>query len=36
VDPQHLSQSIVDRDAMVTEFLPQCLLGLGFVEVGKR
>jgi hypothetical protein len=28
MDPQRLGQSIVDRDAVVTEFLPQRLLGL--------
>jgi hypothetical protein len=36
VDPQHLSQSIVDRDNVVTEFLPQRLLVLGLVEMGRR
>jgi hypothetical protein len=36
VDPQCLSQRKVDRDFVVTKLLPQHLLGLGLVEVGRR
>jgi hypothetical protein len=36
VDPQRLIQRVVERGAMVTELLPQRLLGLGLVEVGRR
>jgi hypothetical protein len=36
VDPQRLGQRIVDRDAVVMELLPQRLLGLGLIEVGRR
>jgi hypothetical protein len=32
VDPQHLSQGIVDEGVVITELLPQRLLGLGLVE----
>jgi hypothetical protein len=36
VDPQCLGQCVVDRDAVVTKLLPQCLFILGLVEVGWR
>jgi hypothetical protein len=36
VDPQRLIQRIVERGVVVSEFLPQRLLGLGVVEVGWR
>jgi hypothetical protein len=36
VDPQRLIQRLVERGAVVAEFLPQCLLGLGIGEVGRR
>jgi hypothetical protein len=36
MDPQGLVQRIVERGAMVSKLLPQCLLGLGLVEVGRR
>jgi hypothetical protein len=36
VDPQRLVQRIVERGAVVSELLPQRLLGLGIVEVGRR
>jgi hypothetical protein len=36
VDLQCLGQHVVDREAMVTNFLPQCLFGLGLVEVDRR
>jgi hypothetical protein len=32
VDPQHLSQGVVDEGVVITELLPQRLLGLGLVE----
>jgi hypothetical protein len=35
VDPQRLVQCPVERGAVVAEFLPQRLLGLGFAEVGR-
>jgi hypothetical protein len=36
VDPQRLSQRIVNRGAVVPKVLPQCLLDLGLVEMGRR
>jgi hypothetical protein len=36
VDPQRLVQRPVERGAVVGEFLPQRLLGLGIGEVGWR
>jgi hypothetical protein len=36
VDPQRLVQHPVERGAVVTELLPQLLLGLGIGEVGQR
>jgi hypothetical protein len=36
VDPQRLIQRIVERGAVVLKFLPQRLLGLSLVEVGRR
>jgi hypothetical protein len=36
MDPQGLAQLVVERGPMVKKFLPQCLLGLGLVEVGRR
>jgi hypothetical protein len=36
VDPQRLVQRVVERDAVVAEFLPQRLLGSGLAEVGRR
>jgi hypothetical protein len=35
MDPQRLDQSVVDRDVMVTKFLPQRLIGPGLVEMGR-
>jgi hypothetical protein len=35
VDPQCLGQRIVNRGAMVPKLLPQRLLGLGLVEMGR-
>jgi hypothetical protein len=36
MDPQRLVQRIVERGAVVSEFLPQRLLGLGLVKVGRQ
>jgi hypothetical protein len=36
MDPQGLVQRIVERGAVVPKLLPQHLLGLGLVEVGRR
>jgi hypothetical protein len=36
MDPQHLVQRSFERGVVVTEFLPQCLLSLGFGEMGQR
>jgi hypothetical protein len=36
VDPDRLGQRIVNRGAMVLKLLPQRLLGLGFVEMGRQ
>jgi hypothetical protein len=36
VDSQRLVQRVVEQGAVVAELLPQRLLGLGFVEVGRR
>jgi hypothetical protein len=36
VDPQRLVQRIVERGIVVSKFLPQRLLGLGLVKVGRR
>jgi hypothetical protein len=36
MDPQCLSQRIVDRGVVVLKLLPQCLLSLGLVEMGWR
>jgi hypothetical protein len=36
VDPQRLVQRIVERGTMVMELLPQRLLGLGLIEVGRQ
>jgi hypothetical protein len=36
VDPQRLVQRVVERGTVVTELLPQHLLGLGLAEVGWR
>jgi hypothetical protein len=35
MDPQDLVQRIIERGAMVSKLLPQRLLGLGLVEVGR-
>jgi hypothetical protein len=35
VDPQHLVQRVVERGVVVSKLLPQCLLGLGIVQVGR-
>jgi hypothetical protein len=36
VDPQRLVQCVVDRGVVVSELLPQHLLGLDLVEVGQQ
>jgi hypothetical protein len=36
VDPQRLVQHVVDRGAVVSKLLPQCLLGLGFIKMSRR
>jgi hypothetical protein len=36
MDPQRLVQCVVERGAMVLKFLPQRLLGLGIIKVGRR
>jgi hypothetical protein len=36
VDPQRLVQRPVERGAVVAEFLPQRLLGLGIGKVGRQ
>jgi hypothetical protein len=36
VDPQRLVQRVVERGAVVSKFIPRCLLGLGLVKVGRR
>jgi hypothetical protein len=36
MDPQHLSQRIVNRGAMVSKLLLQRLLELGLIEMGRR
>jgi hypothetical protein len=36
MDPQRLIQRVVERGAVVAELLPQRLLGLGLIEVGRR
>jgi hypothetical protein len=36
VDPQRLVQHVVEQGTVVSKFLPQCLLGLGLIEVGRR
>jgi hypothetical protein len=36
MDPQCLLQHVVERGALVAELLPQRLLGLGLVKVGRR
>jgi hypothetical protein len=36
VDPQRLVQRVVERGIMVSKLLPQRLLGLGLVKVGRR
>jgi hypothetical protein len=36
MDPQGLVQRIVERAPVVLKLLPQRLLGLGLVEVGRR
>jgi hypothetical protein len=36
MDPQGLIQHVVERGPVVSKLLPQRLLGLGFVEVGRR
>jgi hypothetical protein len=36
MDPQCLVQRVVERGAVVSKFLPQRLLGLGLVKVGRR
>jgi hypothetical protein len=35
VDPQSLVQHVVERGTVVSKFLPQRLLGLGLVKVGR-
>jgi hypothetical protein len=36
MDPQGLAQCVVDRGTVVSKLLPQCLLGLGLVKMGRR
>jgi hypothetical protein len=36
MDLQRLGQRVVDRDVVVTKFLPQHLFGMGLVKVGRR
>jgi hypothetical protein len=36
MDPQGLVQHVVERGPMVSKLLPQRLLGLGLVEVGRQ
>jgi hypothetical protein len=36
VDPQRLVQRVFERGAVVSKLSPQCLLGLGIIEVGRR
>jgi hypothetical protein len=36
MDPQRLVQRVVERGVVVSKFLPQHLLGLGLVKVGRR
>jgi hypothetical protein len=36
MDPQGLVQRIVEQGPVVSKLLPQRLLGLGLVEVGRR
>jgi hypothetical protein len=36
VDPQRLVQRIVERGTVVSKLLPQPLLSLGIIEVGRR
>jgi hypothetical protein len=36
VNSQCLIQRIVERGAVVSEFLPQRLLGLGLIKMGQR
>jgi hypothetical protein len=36
VNPQCLVQCFIDRGIVVSKLLPQCLFGLGFIEVGRR
>jgi hypothetical protein len=36
MNPQCLVQRVVERGIVVSKFLPQCLLGLGLVKVGRR
>jgi hypothetical protein len=36
MDPQGLVQRIVERDVVVSKLLPQRLLGLGLIKVGRR
>jgi hypothetical protein len=36
VDPQRFVQRPVEQSVVVAKLLPQCLLGLGTGEVGRR
>jgi hypothetical protein len=36
MNPQRLVQRVVERGAVVSEFLLQRLLGLGLIKVGRR
>jgi hypothetical protein len=36
MDPKRLVQRPVERGDVAAKFLPQCLLVLGFAEVGRR
>jgi hypothetical protein len=36
MDPQGLAQCVVDRGIVVSKLLPQCLLGLGLIKMGRR
>jgi hypothetical protein len=36
MDPQRFVQRSVERSVVVAKLLPQCLLGLGTDEVGRR
>jgi hypothetical protein len=36
MNPQCLIQRVVERGTVVSKFLPQRLIGLGLVKVGRR